>query len=543
MFKRLSSSTCRTAVQSLCLILLLVGTLEAQVSSSLAERIQKIIARPEYRHASFGIKFYSLDSGKTIYALNADKLFTPGSTTKLLTEGTALELLGEDYRFHTRVYRTGPVLQDGTLDGDLILVASGDPNLSGRIQPDDTLAFTNEDHSYAGSLDARAVPGDPLLVMRELAQQVSEHHIRKVNGTVRVDCSLFTQGERELGTGVVISPIVVNDNIVDLTVGPGSMEGAPAVLQASPSTAYVRFINQAKTGASVSKPAISWAEDKSNPDGTHTVTVAGSIPLGKPPTLFAYTVPEPDHFAAILFAEALNEKGVTAKAAPGSDKTNSAPLAVNYSAEQVVAEHVSPPLKEEVKVVLKVSQNLHASMTPYLLGAVLKHKNRESDLAGFDLEHDFLTRANLDLSGASQADGAGGAPSAFYTPDFMVSYLTYMAKQKSYPAFLHALPILGRDGTLSKIQPNSPAAGYVYAKTGTYVAEDALNHRFIVTGKGLAGYMTTAKGDHLAFAIYANRVSVPLDFDAVEAVGQALGEIAAAAYDDHSEAAANYHVN
>ncbi len=99
---------------------------------------------------------YSLDTQKPIFALNGDKLFTPGSTTKLLTEGTALQLLGPDYRFHTLVYRTGPIDSKGTLKGDLVLVASGDPNISNRIQADGTMAFADEDHTYGGP-DSRLV--------------------------------------------------------------------------------------------------------------------------------------------------------------------------------------------------------------------------------------------------------------------------------------------------------------------------------------------------------------------------------------------------
>jgi len=190
-------------------------------------------------------------------------------------------------------------------------------------------------------------------------------------------------------------------------------------------------------------------------------------------------------------------------------------------------------MSEEVKVTLKVSQNLHASSTPYILGAVLGHAKKDIDQAGFDLEHEFLQKAGLDLSGASQADGAGGAQSAFYTPDFMVHYLAFMAKQKDYQIFHDALPILGKDGTLWNIQTDSPAAGQVHAKTGTFGAYDALNKDLMVTGKGLAGYMTTQDGRHLAFAIYANRVAVPLnDPEATtKIVGQAVGAIAAAAWD------------
>ncbi len=166
---------------------------------------------------------------------------------------------------------------------------------------------------------------------------------------------------------------------------------------------------------------------------------------------------------------------------------------------------------------------------PYLLGALLAHKDKEIDQAGFDLEHEFLTKAGLDLGGAAQSDGAGG--NAYFSPDFMVHYLSYMSKQKDHADFYRALPILGKDGTLVKIQVNSPAAGHVHAKTGTYGAYDALNKKLMVTGKGLAGYMDTVDGKHLILALYVNMVSVPRDDpDATQKIaGEALGEIAAAA--------------
>ena len=41
-----------------------------------------------------------------------------------------------------------------------------------------------------------------------------------MNGRVLVGASLSPEGTREVRTGVVISPIVVNDNLVDVTVTP-----------------------------------------------------------------------------------------------------------------------------------------------------------------------------------------------------------------------------------------------------------------------------------------------------------------------------------
>ena len=172
---------------------------DAPTPSALAERIRQITNRPEFKHSQFGVEFFDLKSGKVLYALNGEKLFVPGSTTKLVTEGTALALLGADYRFRTRVYRTGGITDDGTLEGDLVLVAGGDPNLSGRVRDDDTLSFTNFDHGYAGSLPGLAVPGDPLTVLKSMAQQVADHGIKQVRGQVMVDNSLFTTEKYRTG--------------------------------------------------------------------------------------------------------------------------------------------------------------------------------------------------------------------------------------------------------------------------------------------------------------------------------------------------------
>src|SRR5437016_4733074 len=252
-------------ILAICASFILVGLsrrlVSAQFPPALEQRIKKIMSRPEFAHSRFGIEFYSLDTGKVLYELNSQQLFVPASTTKLLTEGTALELLGGDFRFHTRVYRTGSVTADGVLDGNLVLVAGGDPNLSARVQPDGTLAFENEDHSYDGDPATRAVPGDPLLIIRKLARQVADAHIKRIGGHVFIDASLFPEGQRELGTGVVMSPIVINDNLVDVTFSPGATEGAPVVFQQSPATSYVTFINKATTGRSDSNPEIRWSSD------------------------------------------------------------------------------------------------------------------------------------------------------------------------------------------------------------------------------------------------------------------------------------------
>jgi len=467
---------------------------------------------------------YDLDSRRVLYERNPHLLMVAASTTKLLTEGTSLALLGPDFRWTTPVYRTGPVDAQGVLHGDLVLVASGDPNLSQRIQPDGTLAFENEDHAYDGSAATKAVPGDPLAVLRDLAAQVAKAGIKSVDGNVLVDSSLFPDQGPEGGTGVVVSSIVVNDNVVDVTVTPGTHPGDPVSIAVSPQTPYVTFVNRATTGAAKSDATIDLSADVRGAAGRHTVTIAGAQPVG-PSVLYAYRVPEPAAFAREAFVVALAGAGIAVTQA--QTLPSGAPPAAFDPANEV-AKHVSPPLSEDVYITLKVSDNLHAAMMPYTWAVYKASAKSEYLTAGFALENQLLRTAGLDLRQAAQGDGEGG--SAYFTTDFMVRYLAWVRAQQWYATLLRGLPIMGVDGTLVNIQRSSPARGKVFAKTGTDGGTDYLNNDGSVVEKGLAGYITTRGGRHVAFAFYIGSMKGPKDEDTGEVAGQILGAMAAATY-------------
>jgi N-acyl-D-amino-acid deacylase len=504
-------------------------TARAQASADgLSERIQKVIDRPEFAHANFGIEFLSLDSGRVIYALNSAKMFVPASSTKIFTEGALLAKLGADYRFRTNVYHTGTIDSKGRLKGDLVLVASGDPNLSNRIQPDGTLAFRDDDHSYGGP----PVEGDPLAVIKELARQVAAKGLRKIEGRVLVDTTLLPDNGREPGTGVVVSSIIINDNLIDLVARPGVRPGDSVTLESSPETSYVKFINHLMTTAAGTAPSFRDPEITTNADGTVNAVLTGTMPVGEPAITAPFPVPSPTVFAQTVLRECLLETGIQVRPPKHATTPDFAVLRRDYTQENLVAQHVSPPLSEEIKVTLKVSQNLHAELGPYFLGALVAKNMNDSLRAGFQVERSFLQDAHLDLSGASQGDGAGGDAADNFSPDFACRYLAYWTTRPDFELFFRALPVLGKDGTLSDIQAHSIAADHVFAKTGTLRARDRLNGKGWLRGKALVGYVYTSSGQKLAFAAYVSNVSLPLDPDAADRIaGQALGEIAAAAYD------------
>jgi len=516
------------ATALLAALALVAGSPAHAAAPRLAQAVDRILGAPALAHTSFGIEVLDLGTKRVIYQMNGEKFFKPASTTKVLTEGTTLALLGGGYRFTTPVYRTGAVAADGTLDGDLVLVASGDPNLSQRIRPDGTLAFENEDHSYDASKDTKAVPGDPLAVLRDLARQIAASGIKAVTGRVVVDASLFPEDGAESGTGAFVSPIVVNDNLIDTMVTPGAVGSAPAIT-VSPVTPYATFTNKATTGAKGSDNTLNF-DDVVDDAGNHRVTIVGSVPAGDPPTLYAYRVPTPARFAEVALTLALQQAGVKIADAPRDATFDRRAYSATYVPANVVAEHVSLPLREDVRVTLKVSDNLHASMMPYLWGALVAKVAPSAALqAGFDKERAFIASAGLDPGQASQTDGLGGG-GAYFTPDFMVHYLAWAQKQPWYADFYRGLPILGEDGTLFNIANDLPARGLVHAKTGTWGEGNALTRGGIITAKGLVGYVTTRSGRKVAFALYLNDMLSARNEDGAHIAGQVLGSLANAIY-------------
>ena len=312
------------------------------------------------------MNFTRIGAAQPLSSLNSDQLFVAASAAKVFTAGTAFSTLGPEYQFRTRVYRTGPV-RDGVLEGDLVLLASGDLLISNRLCPDGTLDLPIPDHSY-DLPNTMPTPGDPLVVMRNLVRQTAAQGIRSIRGRVVVDASLFSQTRESIGVSgvglVTVSPMMINDNIIDVLVTPGASAGAPGVLHVSPRTGYVQIENQVTTiqtaDASSARP-LSFVNDVANPDGTHTVTLVGAIPLNVPHLYRAYYIPDPVRFAEIAFTEVLRAE--CRDAVPDlSAGANPTAAARHGTDRHLLAEHVSPPLREAIKVTLKTSSNVHTAM-------------------------------------------------------------------------------------------------------------------------------------------------------------------------------------
>ena len=494
-----------------------VGSLPvpAGAGSPMDERVDAVVNARGFERGHWGLLVVDSATGRAVFERNADRMFCPASVTKLYTCAAAQVDLGPDHRFKTPVVRRGE-LKDGTLEGDLILVARGDLCLGGRTGPEGTLLFEDNDHTYAGgNPDASLVNSDPLAGLTHLAREVHSAGIKVITGDVLVDDRLFDHAPSTGSGPTRVSPIVVNDNVVDVVVTPGARAGDPARVRIVPETESVAMDARVETTgggpASVEVHAVA----------PRRFTVRGRIPAGHKPVLKTYEVDDPAAFARSVFIETLRSRGVRVGASPLADnRASGLPSRAEVASLPVVAEYTSPPLREYLKVILKVSHNLHASTLPML---VASHHGEASLAQGLKREGEILGKLGVDTKAISFGGGAGGSRSDLATPRATVALLRAMASRPDFASFDAALPVLGRDGTLARaVSPESPARGHVRAKTGTFWVDNALDGRPVLVSKALAGYLETASGKKLAFAFFVN--NVPAD-----AIGGTMTEVAAAA--------------
>jgi len=512
---------------------------EAEPESRLAavpDEIASLLETPGFAQAHWGLLVVDRKTGEIVAERNADRMFLMASVTKLFTCASALEILGPDFRFETPVHRRGEIASDGTLRGDLILVASGDPSLGGRTSAEDgSLLYRSVDHSYATATSgASIVEADPLAGLDHLAREIKAAGITRVTGEVIVDDRRFEPAEAT-GTGPrLVTPIVVNDNLIDFVVTPGAEPGEAPSVRCVPESGSYSVEVQAETVVSGARPTLNVRRP-----APRRFVVFGEIPADSGPIVVVGDVADPASFARALFIERLRDRGIEVSASIMADNPGGRlPSREQVAALPKVAVYTSPPFREYVKVILKTSQNLHASLLPLLI-AVERGKRTIDD--GLRIEGDWLRSLDLPGESFSLGGGAGGHRADLGSPRAVVGLLRAMAERPYAPAFETALPILGRDGTTaSHIRQDSPVRGHTWAKTGTYIVIDVSSGRRVLLSKSLAGYMETASGRRLVFAVFLNnapeRPGAGVDVSP-ESAGRLLGRLCEALYEADAPAA------
>jgi len=457
----------------------------------LRARVEGALDAAHAQKAYWGVLIADARTGQTLFELNPERAFVPASNTKLFTTALAMAALGPDYHFRTTVESRGALDPDGRLHSDLSLVGRGDPDLSNRKFP------------YEGKVE-RDGPADN--VFEELADAVVAKGVKEIDGDIVGDDSYFaydpypaswTVGDLYFSFGAPVSAIAVNDNTLAIEVKPGEREGAPALLTIDPWAGYETFGHEITTGPIGSKPQFEVVRQP----GPYPTLLRGSIPLGAEPAKLALAMQDPAEYAAHLLKRLLEARGVRITGQARAQHALLPPNAVSPAppgdpvsapADSVVlAEHLSPPLLELVRLLNKISQNLHAEL---LLRAVARGKTGVgSTEAGLKVEQEFLKSIGIADGEVLLADGSGLSGNNLVTPRATVSLLRWVVQQPWGDAYVLTLPVAGQDGTLETRMKGTAAAGHVRGKTG------ALEHV-----RAISGFATTLGGERLVFAMFGN---------------------------------------
>ncbi|MBV9170576.1 MAG: D-alanyl-D-alanine carboxypeptidase, partial [Chloroflexi bacterium] len=346
---------------ALALVVMAPGAMHAEPSApvgSVPVGAQKVMDKEAYATARWLYEVADLKTGEVLLANRPHELVFTGSTAKNFTIASAYAILGPDSRTTTPVYSTSPV-QDGVVNGNLVLVASGDLTLGGRGamqgQVDQSFTATAIDHVY-GDIAPNAVlpPGDPLAGLDSLAAQVASKGVTQVQGDVLIDDRLWQTQTSHEGP---VPPIFVNDNLLDLTVTPAAV-GATASVTARPSTSAYGVQSNVMTQAG-SDVKLTVTADPADPQ---LLLVSGTIGADAGPRLTIYRVPDPASWARTLFIEALGRAGVTVAAeADRPNATANLPAPGTYDSQLELAALTSPPLSATGTMILETSYNTGAN--------------------------------------------------------------------------------------------------------------------------------------------------------------------------------------
>jgi D-alanyl-D-alanine carboxypeptidase/D-alanyl-D-alanine-endopeptidase (penicillin-binding protein 4) len=445
---------------------------------SLRKDIDQIIDNPDFAGSFIGVSVISLESGEFLYNRNENRNFVPASTLKLVTTAAALDYLGPNFQLTISLYLDGKISENGEFIGNIFIRGQGDPSLCSYFYD------------------------NPLEILDRWSEKLDSLGIHSIQGNIIGDDSYFD--DVPFGPGwawddiaypfsAPVSSLVINDDKVDITVSQGKKVGDKAIIHTVPNNSYLWVVNNVKTVNKTDETIIVPTRDmKSN-----IVQLDGNIGYDSTnhnETTISVAVDNPSLFFLNLFKQALERRkimfhGTLLNISEYGHK-------IKYSDMEPVCSHVSPPLKEIVAMVNKMSHNLGAEI---LLKTLAKETvGIGSTTKGVEQIKKYTSKLGIPSDNISIVDGSGLSRFNLISPKYMLTLLSSMYRSDYKEVFINSLAMPGKTGTLKRRMLMSLAETNVCGKSGSMNGVSAL-----------CGYINTRDGEMLAFAIYNNNFTVP----------------------------------
>lgn len=416
---------------------------------------------------SLGLFVQAVDQPLPLLSLNAEQPFMLASTAKVVTTLAAFDLLGPAYRWRTEAHLLG-TLQDGRLDGDLLIVGGG----NARLSSEDLLRWFRDMRAQGLS----QIGGN--IVLDRLAFQLSER-----------DQALAPRPDPERPHHSWPDALSLNDGVLRVHLQATPAQGAALSLE--PPLDKVTVLNQVAPGRGCTAQA-QWAREPAA-DGSRQLKVTGmwGPACGQHSLRFAL-MSDSDLTAravAALWAQAGGQLGgeVLDRPAQASPEAYRLPFSM----------HLSERLPMLVRDINKHSDNMAARALMLSLSPGFPSKAATPQSAQVRVQQWLRTRGvpagDIDIdtgSGLSRAER--GKPRA------LVQLLRQAWHDRNGRPFVDSLPIAGVDGTVVNRWQDSPAKGRAHLKTGS-----------LLDVRAIAGFVRGKSGRVYAMSALINHPDAP----------------------------------
>lgn len=397
--------------------LVLASALLTPASAQVAA-LKRAVADAEARAVRTGVAVCDED-GTVLYRHRAAEAFVPASNMKLLTAAGVLHGLGQDFTFRT-VFRV--------VDGELLVDASGDPNLLHDTEHDPITVFAN--------------------VARELRSR-DIHTLRNVRllpGTFTGPTRPPTWPQDQLHTYYCAptSGFVLELGTFVMSIQRSGGRNALVQLVAPPSGYAIAGSIAEKTSR---KGATYGAIDLGG-----SLKVRGKFYRKSPRVEITTAVNDPDRWYRDTLIHRLAAGGIKVS------------VDAEASSPGVIYEHRSR-LQPALRRMLEDSSNFDAEQCVRVLGAV---KNNDGSLEGGrkTLAQQVELLVGSMPSGVVITDGSGLSKQNRVTPGLLVVAMFQSFGDEDGAVLRDSLAVSGRTGTLSRRFVDSDLVGRVRAKTG-----------------------------------------------------------------------------
>ncbi len=409
----------------------------------LNQKLEKIFSNSTFDYASVGLSVKSME-GEEIVNIHADKKLIPASSLKLITTFLTLEEFGEDYSFTTRIGYSGKIDGAGTLNGNIVIIGSGDPTFGSN-------RFGKKNNWHE--------------TLKKLIAAIKSAGIKCVDGEIEVKTNVFygqaicpswpySDIANYYGSGAW--GLNFNENRYDLHFSARIPEGSVATLDhLSPEIPNMFLKSEVIVRGSHTGDNAYIYGDAFN----YSKIVRGSIPYSNTPFVIKGATPNPPLSFGFLLENELSKIGIKCNGSMVSKKP------IKKSEFNQLISFKSPSLSRIVQEANFESINLYCEAMLRKLG--WKNKKEGSFEAGLEFVSEALEKKSIPKNSFNINDGSGLSPRNAITPSTFTRFLNSEYKRIGKETMLKYIPHVGVSGTVKSLMTKKNGQKKFYLKSGS----------------------------------------------------------------------------